>query len=109
MTGPWGVLPAGSATTTIEVEDIDGGLLGGCWLQGLAAATTEVEDVDGGPPRGCWRHDRAAATTDVEDIDDGPPGGAKARDLGRQRVRSPPLGQGGEWLQKPRDKCSNSS
>jgi hypothetical protein len=35
---------------TTEVEDVDGGLLEGCWQQGPAAATTELEDVDGGPP-----------------------------------------------------------
>jgi hypothetical protein len=42
-------------------------------------------------------------------VDDGPPGGAGARDSGAQRLQSLPLGQGGEWLQKPRDKCSKSS
>jgi hypothetical protein len=44
-----------------------------------------------------------------ENVDGGPPGGARAGDLGAQRLRSPPLGQGGEWLQNPRDKCSKSS
>jgi hypothetical protein len=43
----------------------------------------------------------AAATTDVEDVDGGPPGGVGARDPRAQRLRSPPLGQSGEWLQKP--------
>jgi hypothetical protein len=37
-----------------------------------------------------------------EDVDGGPPGGARAGDPGAQRLQSPPLGQGGEWLQKPR-------
>jgi hypothetical protein len=43
--------------------------------------------------------------------DTGPPGGVGA-DLkfeGTQCLRSPPLGQGGEWLQRPRDKYSKSS
>jgi hypothetical protein len=45
--------------------------------------------------------DPAGATSEVEDVDGGPPGGDQARDLGAQRLWSPPLGQGGEWLQKP--------
>jgi hypothetical protein len=45
----------------------------------------------------------------LRNIDDGPPGGARARDLGAQLLWNPPLGQGGEWLQKPTDKCSKSS
>jgi hypothetical protein len=47
----------------------------------------------------------------VRNIDGGSPGGAGA-DLqfeGTQCLRSPPLGQCGEWLQKPRDKCSKNS
>jgi hypothetical protein len=52
-------------------------------------------------PLGCWRQGPAAATTEVEDVNGGPPGGARAGDLRVQRLRSPPLGQGGEWLQKP--------
>jgi hypothetical protein len=31
MAGPWVVLAAGPAAATTEVEDVDGGLLGGCW------------------------------------------------------------------------------
>jgi hypothetical protein len=45
----------------------------------------------------------------LRNVNGGPPGGAKAEDLGAQRLRSPPLGQGGEWLQKRMDKCSESS
>jgi hypothetical protein len=30
----------------------------GVLVAGLAAATTEVEDVDGGPPGGCWQQVR---------------------------------------------------
>jgi hypothetical protein len=73
------------------------------------ATTTKVGDVDGRPPEGCWQQGPAAATTEVEDVDGGPPGGAGAGNLGAQRLRSPPLGQGGEWLQKLRDKCSKNS
>jgi hypothetical protein len=45
----------------------------------------------------------------LKNVDDEPPGGAGAGDPGAQRLQSPPLGQGGEWLQKARDKCSKSS
>jgi hypothetical protein len=45
--------------------------------------------------------DLAAATSNVEDVDGGPPGGAGDGDPGAQRLRSLPLGQGSEWLQKP--------
>jgi hypothetical protein len=45
----------------------------------------------------------------LRNIDGRPLGGAGAGDPGVQRLRSPPLGQGSEWLQKPRDKCSESS
>jgi hypothetical protein len=65
----------------------------GVLAAGLAAATTEVEDVDGGAPGGCWRQGAAVPTTKVEDVDDGPPGGARARDPGAQRVRSLSLGR----------------
>jgi hypothetical protein len=51
----------------------------GVLAAGPAAATTEVEDVDDMPPLGCWRQDPAAATTEVEDIDGGPPGGTSGR------------------------------
>jgi hypothetical protein len=74
--------------------------LGGCWRQGPTAATTEVEDIDGGPPGGCWRQGPAAVTTEVDEVDGGPLGGVGAGDPGA-RLRSSPLGQGGEWLQKP--------
>jgi hypothetical protein len=40
----------------------------------------------------------------LRNVDGGPPGGAGAGGPGAQRLRSPPLGQGGEWLQKPRYK-----
>jgi hypothetical protein len=36
------------------------------------------------------------ATTEVEGVDGSPPGGAEAGDPGKPRLRSPPLGQGGE-------------
>jgi hypothetical protein len=71
------VLAAGSAAAITEVEDVDGGPLGGCWrdfqqrppskletsmaapwgvLSGfLTAATTEVGDVNGEPPGGVVR------------------------------------------------------
>jgi hypothetical protein len=55
MEGPLGVLLAGPAVGTTEVEeDIDGGPLGGGVLpMGLAVATTEVvEDIYGGPVGG---------------------------------------------------------
>jgi hypothetical protein len=47
----------------------------------------------------------------LRNVDDGPLGGVGAglRFEGTQCLRSPPLVQGGEWLQKPRDKCSKSS
>jgi hypothetical protein len=86
---------------------------------GLAAATTEVEDIDGGPTWGCSRQvqqqpplklkmsmadpqdvlelevqERPPST--LRNVNDGPPGGARANDPGAQRLRSPPLGQGGE-------------
>jgi hypothetical protein len=72
IAGPLGVLVACPAVATTEVEDVDGGSLGGCWghvrqrppsklktsmadplgvlAAGPVAPTTEVEDVDGGPP-----------------------------------------------------------
>jgi hypothetical protein len=96
MTGPLGVLAAGPAAATTEVEDVNGGPPGGCrrqirqwsptklktsmaapwgcWRQGPAAATTEVENIDNGPPGGCWQQGPAVATTEVEDIDGGPLG-----------------------------------
>jgi hypothetical protein len=89
------------------------------------------ENVNGGPPGGARAGDPGAHTNNVkmpmagprevselqvwdvhhqrENIDDWPPGGARTRDPGMQCLRSPPLGHGGEWLQKPRDKCSKSS
>jgi hypothetical protein len=102
MVGPFAVLAADPAAVTSKVEDVDGGPTGGCRRQGAAVAAAEVEDVDGGPSGGCWRQGPTAATTEVEDVDGGPPGGAEAGDPGAQHLRSPPLGQGGEWLQKPR-------
>jgi hypothetical protein len=118
------VLTVDLAATTSKVEDVDGGPPVGCWRQGPAAAITEVEDVDGEPPRGAdgkvrqrpppklkmsmadtlgvLTADPAVATSEVEDVDGGSPGGAGAEDLGAQRLRSLPLGQGGEWLQKTR-------
>jgi hypothetical protein len=45
----------------------------------------------------------------LRNVDGGPPGGVGAVDPRAQRLQSPPLGQDGEWLQKPRDKCSKSS
>jgi hypothetical protein len=44
-----------------------------------------------------------------KNVDDGPPGGARAGDLRMQCLRSPPLGQDNEYLQKPREKCSKNS
>jgi hypothetical protein len=74
MVGPLGVLVAGPAAATTDVEEVDSGPPGGCcrdfrqWpppelktsmtntlgvlAAGPAAATTDVEDVYGGPPRG---------------------------------------------------------
>jgi hypothetical protein len=83
---------------TSKVEDVDGGPPGGCWQQGPIAATTKVEGIDGGPPGGCWWQGPALVTTEVEDVDGRPSGGARAGDSGAQRLWSPPLGQGGEWL-----------
>jgi hypothetical protein len=74
-----------------------------------AAATTEVGDVDGGPPGVAAGMVRQRPPPKLNTSLMGPLGGAGARDLGAQCLRSPPLGQGGEWLQKPRDKCSKSS
>jgi hypothetical protein len=48
-----GLLKAGLATATTEVEDVDGGPLG-VLMVSPTVATTDVEDVDGGPPGGCW-------------------------------------------------------
>jgi hypothetical protein len=45
----------------------------------------------------------------LRNVDGGPSGGAGAEDSGAQRLQSLPLGQGGEWLRKPRNKCSKSS
>jgi hypothetical protein len=47
----------------------------------------------------------------LRNVDDGPPGGAGAGlgFEGTQCLRSPPLTQGGEWLEKRMDKCSKSS
>jgi hypothetical protein len=66
-----------------------------------------------GPLGGAGAEGPGAPTVDVhhqrENVDGGPPGGAGAEGPGVQRLQSPPLGQGGELLQKPRDKCSKSS
>jgi hypothetical protein len=67
---------------------------------GARAIGSEVGDVDGGTP-GVLAVGPTAATTEVEDVDGRPPGGVGAGDPGAQHLRSPPLGQGGEWLQKP--------
>jgi hypothetical protein len=72
-----------SESTYHQRENIDDVLSGGSGAEGPGVLTTNV--------------------------DRGPPGGARARDLGAQRLRSPPLGQGSKWLQKPMNKCSKSS
>jgi hypothetical protein len=59
-------------------------------------------------PLGVLATGPTAATTKVEDVNGGPLGGARAEGLEAQRLWSPLLGQGGEWLQKPRDKWSKS-
>jgi hypothetical protein len=79
MTAPWGgVLVAGPAAATTDVDDVNGGPLEGSWwlvrqwpppklktsvtapwgvlAAGPATTTAKVEDVDGGPPRGCCRY-----------------------------------------------------
>jgi hypothetical protein len=57
MAGPLGVLAAGPAATTTDVEDVDGGPLG--VAVGISAvATTDIEDVDGGAPGGCYQNFR---------------------------------------------------
>jgi hypothetical protein len=79
------------------------------------AVTTEVGDIDGGPPGGAVGisdsgHHRSPSGTQemlelkvqyhppstLRNVDGGPPRGIRAGDLGAQRLRSPPLGQGGE-------------
>jgi hypothetical protein len=86
MAGPLGVLVAGPAAATTDVEDVDGGPPGGCCRDfrqrppsmlktsttshlgvlaaGSTAATTEARDVDGGP-LGVLAACPAAATTNV--------------------------------------------
>jgi hypothetical protein len=69
-----------------------------------------VRNVDGGGPREVPELKiRERPPSMLRNVDDGPPRGVRVGDPGAQRLRSPPLGQGGEWLQKPRDKCSKSS
>jgi hypothetical protein len=73
MAGPLGLLAAGPAAATTDVEDIDGGAPGYCCrdfrqrsppmlktsttsplgvlVAGPAVVTTEAGDIDGGPPR----------------------------------------------------------
>jgi hypothetical protein len=74
MTDPLGVLATGPATTTTEVEDVDGGSPGG------------AADRSGSDHHRSWRHRwwapwgvlpacPAVATTKVGDVDDGPPEG----------------------------------
>jgi hypothetical protein len=72
----------------------------GCWRQGPTAATTKVEDVDGGPPGGAGGKVRQQPPPKLKASMVGSLGGAGAKNSGAQRLRSPPLGQGGEWLQK---------
>jgi hypothetical protein len=55
------------------------------------------------------REVRERPPSTLKNVDGGPPGGVGAGDLGAQRLWSPPLGQGGKWLQKPRDKYSKSN
>jgi hypothetical protein len=68
-----------------------------------------LRNVDGGPQEVPELKIRERPPSTLRKINGGPPGGAEARDLGAQHLRSMPLGQGGKWLQKPRDKCSKSS
>jgi hypothetical protein len=108
MVGPLGVFAAGPPAATIEVEDVNGVPPGGCWRQVRQRPPLKLETLMVGP-LGVLPVGPGASTTEVEDIDDGSPGGARARDPGAQHLWSPPLRQGGEWMQKPRDKCSKSS
>jgi hypothetical protein len=50
MAGPLGVLLIFSATATTEVEDVDGGPLGGAGRSPAATTTEDEKDADGGPP-----------------------------------------------------------
>jgi hypothetical protein len=123
MAGPLGVLAAGPAAATIEVGDVDGGPPGGaggrsgsshhqswrrrwwapwgCWRQ-VRQWPPPVPIRD---PRGAGAEGLGTPTINVKIIDDGPLVGARVGDPRAQCLWSPSLRQGGEWLQKLRDKC----
>jgi hypothetical protein len=78
MAGSLGVLAAGPAAATTEVECVDGGALG-VLATGPVAATIDVGDVDGGPPRGCCRHVRQWPPLKLKTSIGDPLGGAGGR------------------------------
>jgi uncharacterized membrane protein len=52
MAAPLGVLAACPAAATTEVEDVDGGPLGGAEARGPGAPTKTLRNVDDGPSGG---------------------------------------------------------
>jgi hypothetical protein len=78
MAPPWGLLTAGPAAATINVEDVDDGPPGGFWRQVRQRPPPKLETSMAGPLE-VLAAGPAAATTDVEVVDGGPPGGAGSR------------------------------
>jgi hypothetical protein len=80
-----GAPPGDVGVGSSEVGDVDGGPLG-VVAAGLAAATTEVEDIDDGSPVGCWWQIRHQPHLKLKTSMTDPLGGAG----GKVQQRPPP-------------------
>jgi hypothetical protein len=78
----------------------------GCWREIRQRPPLKLKTSMAGPREVMRLEIQKRPPPTLRNDDGGPPGGASAGDLGAQRLQSQPLKQGGEWLQKCRDKYS---